>query len=144
MPQAALAVARTSVNPQLGIDVAGTYVLGMLAALASEPLTRDITLSNPGGALADALGAGRDAAAGWVWNAEPEQVTTLRADLATRASAHRDAHVVKYVLACLDQAAADPEAERLYLTAAAALLGFWTPTRDTEDPLLAHVDSMQR
>ena len=137
-------MARASENPQLGIDVAGTYVVGMLAALTSEPIPRDITLASPGGSLAEALHAGRDAAAGWVWNADRGQLGALRTELATRGSAHRDAHVVKYTLACLDQAVADPEAERLYLSAAAALLGYWTPIRDTEDPLLAHVESMQR
>ena len=116
----------------------------MLAALASDPLPREITLADPGGSFADALGSGRDAAAGWVWNTTPERFADLRGELATRASEHRDAHVVKYTLACLDQSAADPDAERLFLAAAAALLGFWDPLRDADDPLLPPVESVQR
>ena len=47
------------------------------------------------------------------------------------ACAHRDAHLVKYTLACLDAAAADPDAARLFHAGAASLLAFWeapTPT----------------
>ncbi|MEP6625296.1 MAG: hypothetical protein ABJC79_12695, partial [Acidimicrobiia bacterium] len=144
MSQAALAVARQSLDPQLGIDVAGTYVVGMLAALAEGPLPAEVTLTSSDGSFGDAVTAGREAAAGWVWNAPDDAVADLRTELATRASARRDAHVVKYVLACLDQAAADPEAERLYLAAAAALLGHWEPIHEADDPLAAPLGDAQR
>ncbi len=144
MSQAALAVARGSLDPQLGIDVAGTYVVGILAALATGPLPREVAFDHPGGTFPDAIAAGREAAAGWVWNAPDDAIAGLRSDLATRASANRDAHVVKYVLACLDQAAADPEALRLYLAAAAALLGHWSPIHDADDPLDAPGGETQR
>jgi hypothetical protein len=47
------------------------------------------------------------------------------ATLATAASHHHDAHLVKYTLACIDAAASDPEQRRLYLAAAASLSGWW-------------------
>jgi len=49
----------------------------------------------------------------------------VRAALASAASAHHDAHVVKYTLACLDAADADPSHGRLHLAAAASLIGWW-------------------
>jgi hypothetical protein len=51
-------------------------------------------------------------------------------ELATRASVQRDAHLVKYTLACLDAAAADPDRRRLYLGAAASLVGWWAQLDD--------------
>ena len=50
---------------------------------------------------------------------------TIVSQLATRASVQRDAHLVKYTLACLDAAAADPPQRRLYLAAAASLVAWW-------------------
>jgi hypothetical protein len=51
--------------------------------------------------------------------------------LATSAAINHDAHRVKYTLACLDAAACDPSAARLYL-AAAAYLNAWWQTHPTE------------
>lgn len=135
MPQAALAVGRSIATPQLAVDVAGTYVVGMIAALATTPIPTEVSLPNPGGLLEDALLQGRDAAAGWVWHAPAAELVGLASELATRASARHDAHIVKYTLACLDQVAADPEATRLYLAAAAGLLGFWTQLGEVDDPM---------
>ena len=41
------------------------------------------------------------------------------------ASAHHDAHYVKYTLACLDASADDPDAGNLYVAAAAYLAAWW-------------------
>ena len=135
MPQAALAVGRSIANPQLAVDVAGTYVVGMIAALATAPIPTEVSLPDPGGEFDGALRQGRDAAAGWVWHAPAGALVGLPGELATRASARHDAHIVKYTLACLDQVAADPEAARLYLAAAAGLLGFWAQMGEADDPM---------
>ena len=135
MPQAALAVGRSIADPQLGVDVAGTYVVGMIAALAAAPIPTEVSLPDPGGRFDDALPQGRDVAAGWVWHAPAAALVGLPGELATRASARHDAHIVKYTLACLDQVAADPEAARLYLAAAAGLLGFWAQSGEADDPM---------
>jgi hypothetical protein len=125
MPQAALGIARRVPDPQLAIDVAGTFVVGFLAAAASAPLPASVQLTAPGGTFVDALAAGRDDAAGWVLHAPAEVVPATTTEMVTRACAHRDAHLVKYTLACLDAAAADPDAARLFLAAAASLLAHW-------------------
>jgi hypothetical protein len=125
MPQAALAVANGGVDPQLAVDVAGTFVVGFLAALLSEPLPATVDLPSPGGTFAGAVAAGRDEAAGWVLHAPATAVGPTWTQIVTAASAHRDAHLVKYTLACLDAAQADPAAARLFQAAAASLLAYW-------------------
>ena len=52
-------------------------------------------------------------------------------ELAGFASAHHDAHLVKYTLACFDAAAPIPY-RRLYLAAAASLSGWWAQHPDEQ------------
>ncbi len=135
MPQAALGVADALPDPQLGVDVAATYVVGFLAGLASGPVPETVELAAPGGSFPEALGDGRDAAAGWVLHAPDASLAGAWTELITRASTRHDAHLVKYTLACLDAADADPGATRLFLAAGAALLAHWEATVDWDDPL---------
>jgi hypothetical protein len=55
--------------------------------------------------------------------------------LATTAAVAHDAHLVKYTLACLDAAAADPTQRGLYLAAAHHLHQWWAEHGDATDPL---------
>ncbi len=71
------------------------------------------------------------AAAAW-HTADPARTLT---SLATSASLAHDAHRVKYTLACLDAATADPMQRRLYLAAAAFLNAWWRHHPDPSDPL---------
>ena len=135
MTQAALGIASSIANPQLAVDVAGTYVVGFLAALSTGPVPDTVELPDPGGSFADAIAAGRESAAGRVLHASNEELGAIRTDIVMRAAGAHDAHIVKYTLACLDAAAADPGAERLYLAGAAALLAYWHATGDPTDPL---------
>ncbi len=135
MTQAALGIASSISNPQLALDIAGTYVVGFLAALATGPVPDVVELPDPGGTLVEAIGAGRAAAAGRVLHASGVEFGAMRTEIVKRAAGAHDAHVVKYTLACLDAAAADPAAERLYLSGAAALLAHWQATGDPTDPL---------
>ena len=131
MPQGALGITAHGVDPQLAVDVAGTFVVGFLAALATEPVPGTADLPARGGSFADAVAAGRAEAAGWVLHAPDDAIPAARTAVITAACAHRDAHLVKYTLACLDAAAADPAAGRLFLAGAASLLALWearTPT----------------
>ncbi|MBV9254648.1 MAG: hypothetical protein JO054_10480 [Actinobacteria bacterium] len=65
---------------------------------------------------------------------EPAPVAVTASALATAASRNHDAHRVKYTLACIDAAAADPEATPLYLAAAAYLNDWWDQRGDSSDP----------
>ncbi len=135
MTQAALGIASSIPNPQLAVDIAGTYVVGFLAALAGAPVPDRVELPDPGGTFAEAIGAGRETAAGRVLHASDQEFAAMRTEIVMHATGAHDAHIVKYVLACLDAAAADPGAERLYLAGAAALLAHWHATGDPTDPL---------
>jgi hypothetical protein len=134
MPQAALVIAERSGVEQLAVDVAATYVVGFLAGLATAPVPTAVEPADPGGTFADAIAAGRDAAAGWVL-ARPDAHAATWTEVLSRAAGHHDAHLVKYSLACRDEAAADPAAAGLYLAAAASLLAFWESFVNREDPL---------
>lgn len=70
------------------------------------------------------------AAAAVAWHASSAERPAVVTTLATRAAVHRDAHLAKYTLACLDVAERDVAAAHLYL-AAAAYLGAWWDAHGT-------------
>ena len=126
MPQAVLGIARWCADPTMAIAVAATYVVGFRAALAVRPLDARWVPDDPGISVVTALETDPEQAAAAVWHAPVEQLGAVVTLLATRASTHHDAHLVKYTLACLDAAHAHPEDARLYLSAGASLHGWWT------------------
>jgi hypothetical protein len=125
MPQAVLGLAPRSVDASTALAIAATYVVGFRSALAQHPLTAEFTPDDPGVPLADALSSSAATAAAAVWHLPEAQLPELVRELATRASIQRDAHLVKYTLACFDAADADRVHRRLFLTAAASLVGWW-------------------
>ena len=126
MPQAVTGVAGDGPEARTAVAVAATYVVGFRAALGQVALSPSTALApSTHRHLADAIGAGRDDAAGWVLHAPDAALDAVRAELASRASAHHDAHLVKYTLACFDAAALDPAGARVFLAAAASLSAFW-------------------
>ncbi|MHB8663246.1 MAG: hypothetical protein ACYDH6_11230 [Acidimicrobiales bacterium] len=125
IPQAVIGL---PVADRTAVGVAATYVVAFRAALAKRALVRAYEPRPQRGDIADAMAEGPVAAASAAWHAA--DTAALVCHLATHASLHGDAHYVKYTLACLDAAAADPGAGRLYLAAAASLAGWWaTSTR---------------
>jgi hypothetical protein len=126
MPQGVLGVAEASGDAAAAIAVAATYVLGFRATLGTVRLDPSWQPMRPSAAdAAEAFEGSPDDAAAAVWHAPDGAVPRLVAALATRAALHHDAHLVKYTVACLDAAAADAEAARLYLAAAAFLSAWW-------------------
>jgi hypothetical protein len=126
MPQATLGVARISAAPERAVAVAATYVLGFRSTLsrvaldtAWEPVAGE-TLGPDG-----LLEAGASEAAAALWHADDEATAGFVRRVATHAALHHDAHLAKYTLACIDAARDDPDASRLFLTAAAYLGGWW-------------------
>jgi hypothetical protein len=125
MPQAVMALAG-AVDPKVAVAVAATHVVGFRGALG----TRAVDLGwqpavHPLVEVAEAIDAGQEVAAATVWHAPPSALGGIVAYLASNAAGHRDAHLVKYTLACLDAASTDPRARRLYLAAAASLAAWW-------------------
>jgi hypothetical protein len=99
MPQAVMALAGSAVTARTALAVAATFTLGFRAAHGTVELPDVI---EPG--------------AGTSWSVE---------SLATAASLHEDAHLVKHTLACLHAAEDDPAGAPLYLQAAAHLAEWW-------------------
>ncbi len=126
MPQAVTGVAGARSSARTALAVAATYVVGFRAAMGRVTLTPSFELEpSAHREFGDAIDAGRDDAAGWVAHAPDASLPEVRISLASRASRHHDAHLVKYTLACFDAAAVDRGNERLYLAAAASLSAFW-------------------
>lgn len=99
MPQAVMALAGAGVSPRVSLAVAATFLVGFRAAFAVVDLP---DVMQPGSAP----------------DASPSE-------LATAASLHDDAHLVKYTLACLHAADDDPTYRPLYLSAAHHLVTWW-------------------
>lgn len=101
MPQAVMGMAGVELTARTAVAVAATHVVGFRAALGTVEL--DI-------------------------RQEPE--VDLSPDpegwLAANASGHHDAHLVKFTLACLDAARADPANRRWHLAAARRLAVCWS------------------
>ncbi len=125
MPQAVLALAPASVDPNTALAVAATFVVGFRSALARNPLVTEFAPADPGLPLAEALSGPPAVAAAAAWHLPEAAFPELVGELATRASIQHDAHLVKYTLACLDAADDDRAHRRLYLSAAASLVGWW-------------------
>ncbi|MBI4935883.1 MAG: hypothetical protein HY828_18535 [Actinobacteria bacterium] len=99
MPQAVMNLAGAGVPPRLALAVAATFTAGFRAAHSQVDLPAVIVP----GSMPDVTAA----------------------ELATAASLHEDAHLVKFTLACLHAAADDPRYRSLYLSAALRLVTWW-------------------
>jgi hypothetical protein len=130
MPQAVLGVAGACADPSIALAIAATYVAGF-RTLADGALVTEMETPDPRLTMSEAIADGPTTAAAAAWHRADREPVTIMTALATAAAVHDDAHLVKYTLACLDAAAADPAARRLYLSAAASLAGWWA----TNDPL---------
>ena len=123
MPQAVLVAADHGADPDVAVAVAGLYVLGFRSTQGKVRI--EPAWTPPHGT-----------AAGDVWWAPEDEVLGIIDNLASFGAVHPDAHVAKYTLACLDATAADPDAGRLFLAAAAHLHEYWKPVAFPGDPIL--------
>jgi hypothetical protein len=131
MPQAVMDLAGDGTDPRVAVAVAGTYVVGFRAALGTGHLVDAYAPEPPATTdLAEAIASGPAVAAAVAWHNPEATLDEVVAELATVASLHHDAHLVKYTLACFDAADSDPEQRRLYLAAAASLSGWWAQQPD--------------
>ena len=96
IPQAVLSI---GVDPRTAVAVAGAELIGFRASMGSRVL-------DPAAPV-------------------PPVAPDAFDDLVAWAALHHDAHVVKYVVASMDAAAADPGASALYAAAATRLAGWW-------------------
>ncbi len=99
MPQAVMSLAGAGVPPRTALAVAATFAVGFRAAHAAVDLPEMI--------------------------APCPLPDVSPGELATAASLHEDAHLVKFTLACLHAAEDDPSYRGLYLAAARHLAAWW-------------------
>ena len=126
LPQAICNIASTTGNPGRACRViAATHVVGFRAALTNTTVFDRYDPDPVGVDWQEAFDASPQTAAATVHHAPPSAVAAITTELATRVALHPDAHVAKYTLACFDAARADPDHERLFLSAAAFLHGWW-------------------
>jgi len=102
MPQAVMTLAGAGVRARTALAVAATFLLGFRVAHGTVPLPVAI---------------------------EPVHASATTVELASAASLHEDAHLVKYTLACIHAAQDDPQFAGLYLAAAAHLADWWRTHR---------------
>jgi hypothetical protein len=125
LPQAcwALAPLLPSVpNPSLA---ACTWVLGFRSTIGSIDLDLNAELPRIEGNFQEALMSSPADAASIAWHADTAQRLAIRTELATQAAIRNDAHLVKYVRACLDLSSFDRDYSHLYEAAAAYLCSLW-------------------
>lgn len=103
--------ARLHADPATALDMALTHVVGFRAANGSGAVAVPPPAALPGA---------------------PEAVMV---DVIGEASTHHDAHLVKYVHACVDAATIDPAHGRLYADAATYLMRWWEANPPADDPL---------
>jgi len=128
LSQAAIGVRHWLADPLHAAAIAATYVVAFRASEGAHAIEPGFEPERPAIGALDALAAEPAVAAGAVYHASDEELDSVVPELAGRGGSHDDAHVAKYTLACLDAAASDPAAGRLYL-AAAAYLGAWWAQR---------------
>lgn len=97
LPQGVLALRLYSADRDRLTRIAATFVLGFRATLGSTRLGED----------------------------PPHDISPAISDLVGYAAMHEDAHLAKYVVACLNAAAADPQAKSLFEAAAHHLANWW-------------------
>ena len=116
IPPGILSTLRSSNDPLRVLALAATHVVGFRTGLGSAPLA---ALPGPNGAIrSDGLVPGIDRPA-------PERIQAAIDHAAT----HHDAHLVKYVVSCLDASRRDPEGAHQHLAAATHLSDWWHAAR---------------
>lgn len=122
-------------DPCRAVAVAAEYVVAHWTCLGAETFDPTWQPERVDISPNAALGSHPDAAPSAIWYATEIELRDIEQELAAHASAAHDAHHVKYTLACLRAAAADPSSRRLFLAAAAKLYSWWVAHPDMDDPL---------
>ncbi len=112
MAQGTLSIAHLTNDPSRAIAVAATFVLGFRATLGKVRLDPEWQPSSEHPSAS-------------IWHASEAEYKSLATEVLTAGAIHPDAHLAKYVLACHQAALDDPEAARLFSSAAAYLVDWW-------------------
>ncbi len=102
-----------------------SWVLGFRAALSQADFSYHFEPPKVSGSFSEALHSSPSDAASVAWHTAPEHRLDMVTEIATQASIRRDAHLVKYVRACIDGCWMNPQKAHLYLAGAAYLTSLW-------------------
>lgn len=118
IPQAMASVAQRADRPATVIATAASHLVGFRATEGRAPLA-DVDPAVARTGLVSAL---------------PDHAPLQ--DVIDHAAVHPDAHLAKYVVACLDAARTDPDGASQHVAAAAHLDAWWRQLPVTDDPIL--------
>lgn len=127
MPQGVIECADGVEDKAMAVRIAATHVLGFRATIGKGTIRNE---PPPRPKSDEITNVAPIEAAGAVYHASENRIRAIKTSLASRAAAHRDAHLAKYTLACFDAAVRDQGAGRLFLAAAAYLGAWWDQNPD--------------
>jgi hypothetical protein len=135
MPQAAWMLTQFVPQPQFvaqATHVGAAWVIGLRYCYGNGALELQPSFESPRTEFAAALAESPRAAAATAWAAGPEDRPELVRIIATESAIRSDAHLVKYVRACLDAVEQSPADERLFHASAAYLCSIWCREQSRE------------
>jgi|GEM_PF-4005186 len=135
MPQAAWMLTQFVPQPQFAAQathVGAAWVIGLRYCYGNGALELQPSFESPRTDFAAALAESPRAAAATAWAAGPEDRPELVRIMATESTIRSDAHLVKYVRACLDAVEQSPADERLFHASAAYLCSIWCREQSRE------------
>jgi hypothetical protein len=125
LPQAAWSLAPMLANRIQMPQVTCSWVLGFQATLSQVEFAYDFEPPRITGSLSEALDSSPLEAAAVAFHAARESHPDIITELATQALIRQDAHLSKYVRACIDATKMNPQRSHLYLAGAAYLTALW-------------------
>ena len=133
LPQAAWSLAPSLPERVQVPQVASSWVLAFQATLSQVDFAYDYVPPKTSGSLAAALEASPPEAAALAYHAPREDHPDMVTELVTQALIRRDAHLSKYVRACIDATKMNPSRASTYLAGAAYLTALWMAEHPQEE-----------
>ena len=125
LPQAAWSLAPMLDDHIQLPQVTCSWLLGFQSTLSQVRFSYDYEPPKIAGSLSDALNSSPPEAAAVAFHAAREDHPEIVTELATQALIRQDAHLNKYVRACIDATKMNPSRSHLYLAGAAYLTALW-------------------
>ena len=125
LPQAAWSLAPMLDDHIQLPQVTCSWLLGFQSTLSRVKYAYDFEPPKITGSLSDALNSSPSEAAAVAFHSAREDHPDIVTELATQALIRQDAHLNKYVRACIDATRMNPQRSHLYLASAAYLTALW-------------------
>ena len=139
LPQAAWSLAPMLTDHIKLPQVTCSRLLGFQSTLSKAAFSFDFEPPNITGSLSEALTSSPAEAAAVAFHADRVRHPSMITELATQALIREDAHLSKYVRACIDATRMNPRRSNLYLAAASYLAALWMSEQPYKDiPRILH------